>query len=63
MSTTSLPTTAVVPADGDAGKKYRLQAASPGLAMLAEVDRGGGEGAQIQVAVGDTVPGYGRVKR
>src|SRR5271157_4710279 len=61
VSTTSPPTTAVVPA-ADAGKKYRLQAASPGLAMLAEIDRGGGEGAQIQVAVGDTVPGYGRVK-
>src|SRR5271165_5146104 len=61
VSTTSPPTTAVVPAY-DAGKKYRLQAASPGLAMLAEIDRGGGEGAQIQVAVGDTVPGYGRVK-
>src|SRR5271157_2045474 len=61
VSTTSPPTTAVVPAD-DAGKKYHLQAASPGLAMLAEIDRGGGEGAQIQVAVGDTVPGYGRVK-
>src|SRR5208283_3662772 len=49
VSTTSSPTTAVVPA-GDAGKKYRLQAASPGLAMLAEIDRGGGEGAQIQTS-------------
>jgi len=62
VSATSSPTTAVVLAAGDAGKKYRLQAASPGLAMLAQIDRGGGEGAQIQVAVGDTVPGYGRVK-
>jgi hypothetical protein len=39
-----------------------VQAASPGLALLAEVERGGGEGAQIQVVVGDTIPGYGRVK-
>jgi len=33
----------------------------PGLAMLALVDRSGGEGAQIQVTTGDQVPGYGRV--
>lgn len=43
-------------------KTYRVQAASPGLALLAEVDRGGGEGAQIQVIVGDTIPDLGRVK-
>jgi len=43
-------------------KSYRVQAASPGLALLAEVERGGGEGAQMQVVVGDTIPGYGRVK-
>jgi hypothetical protein len=55
---------AVVPAPGGstAVKLYRVQAASPGLALLAQVDRGGGEGAQIQVAVGDSVPDYGRVK-
>ncbi|MGH7122152.1 MAG: hypothetical protein ACREFP_24680 [Acetobacteraceae bacterium] len=41
--------------------RYRLQAASPGLAMLAEIDKSGGEGAQLQVQIGDTVPGYGRV--
>ena len=29
--------------------------------MLAQVDRGGGDGAQLQVQVGDTIPGYGRV--
>jgi len=46
----------------DAPKRYRVQAASPGLALLAEVDRGGGDGAQIQIAVGDSLPGYGRVK-
>ncbi len=43
-------------------RRYRVQAASPGLALLAEVDRGGGEGAQLQVAVGDTMPDLGRVK-
>lgn len=42
--------------------RYRVQAASPGLALLAEVGRGGGEGAQLQVAVGDQIPGYGAVK-
>ena len=55
---------AVVPAPAGSTtvKLYRVQAASPGLALLAQVDRGGGEGAQIQVTVGDTVPDYGRVK-
>jgi hypothetical protein len=43
-------------------KRYRVRAASPGLAMLAEEARGGGDGAQIQVAVGETVPGWGVVK-
>lgn len=42
--------------------RYHVQAASPGLALLAEVGRGGGDGAQLQVAVGDQVPGYGVVK-
>ena len=50
------------PAVSAAGKSYRVQAASPGLALLAEVERGGGEGAQMQVIVGDTIPDYGRVK-
>jgi hypothetical protein len=49
------------PQTPSAPKQYRVQAASPGLAMLAEVDRGGGDGAQVAVQVGDTVPGYGRV--
>ena len=55
---------AVVPAvTGPAAvKSYRVQAASPGLALLAEVERSGGEGAQMQVVVGDTIPDYGRVK-
>lgn len=46
----------------EAPRRYRVQAASPGLAMLAEIDRSGDEGAQLQVAVGQSVPGYGRVK-
>ena len=41
--------------------RYRVTAASPGMAMLALIDRSGGDGAQIQVAVGDQVPGYGRI--
>jgi len=54
---------AALPADGNGtAKRYRVQAASPGLALLAEIDRGGGDGAQIQASVGDTIPGYGRVK-
>jgi hypothetical protein len=54
--------TAVGRRDQDAIKRYRVQAASPGLALLAEIDRGGGDGAQRQVLVGDTIPGYGRIK-
>ena len=56
------PTPAPVAAsDKGAAKRYRVQAASPGLALLAEVDRGGGDGAQLQILVGDTIPGYGKV--
>jgi hypothetical protein len=43
--------------------KYRVQAASPHLAMLAELERSGDQGAQIEVAVGDQVSGYGRVTK
>ena len=50
---------AAVPAAGAA--RYRVTAASPGLAMLALLDRSGGEGSQLQVAIGDQVPGYGRI--
>jgi hypothetical protein len=56
------PQAALPGADIGSGKRYRVQAASPGLVLLAQVDRGGGDGAQIQVAVGDSIPGYGRVK-
>jgi hypothetical protein len=54
---------AILPVTEQGGpKRYRVQAASPGLALLAQDDRGGGDGAQIQVTVGDTLSGYGRVK-
>lgn len=43
-------------------RRYRVQAASPGLAMLAEIDRSGEAGASLQVSVGDEIPGYGRVQ-
>jgi hypothetical protein len=29
--------------------------------LLAEIDRGGGDGAQLEVLVGDTIPGYGKI--
>jgi hypothetical protein len=44
-------------------RRYRVQAASPNLAMLAEIDRSGDVGAQIEVALGDKVAGYGRVTK
>ena len=56
------PAAAALPAsDKGAAKRYRVQAASPGLALLAEMDRGGGDGAQLEVLVGDTIPGYGKI--
>ena len=44
-----------------APRRYKVQAASPALAMLSELDRSGGEGSQVQVGVGDQVPGLGKV--
>jgi hypothetical protein len=38
--------------------QYQVQAASPGLAMLAVV---GGNGVPLEVQTGDTIPGYGKV--
>ncbi|MCB8883042.1 hypothetical protein ACELLULO517_22530 [Acidisoma cellulosilytica] len=55
------PAAAPAPAPPATPEIYRVQAASPGLAMLAEVDHSGGDGAQIEVQVGDTIPGYGHV--
>jgi hypothetical protein len=56
------PDVALPAAAPEDAKRYRVQAASPGLALLAEIARGGGEGAQIQVTVGDVIPGWGKVK-
>ncbi len=56
------PVASVLPgSDKGSAKRYRVQAASPGLALLAEIDRGGGDGAQLEVLVGDTLPGYGKI--
>ncbi len=56
------PVAAALPgSDKGPAKRYRVQAASPGLALLAEIDRGGGDGAQLEVLVGDTIPGYGKI--
>ncbi len=52
---------ASAPAVPAGATRYKVQAASPGLAMLSELDRSGGDGSQRQVKVGDQVPGYGRV--
>ena len=52
------PTPAAPPASGGS-RRYRVQAASPGLAMLSDLDRG--DGASLTVLVGDTVPGHGKV--
>ena len=43
-------------------KDYRIQAASPGLAMLSSIGLSDGDTSSIQVAVGDEVPGVGRIK-
>ena len=50
-----------VPSQPAVPQQYHVQAASPGLAMLTTVDRSGGDGSQIEVQVGDTLPGYGHV--
>jgi hypothetical protein len=49
------------PAPSAAAHHYRVQAASPGLAMLSEVTPAGVH--HVQVAVGDAVPGYGRITK
>ncbi|WP_024882331.1 hypothetical protein [Methylosinus sp. LW3] len=57
LSTKSEPDAPTPPA------RYRVQAASPGLAMLAELDRSGDEIAPLQIGIGAHVPGYGRVTK
>jgi len=41
--------------------RYHVQAASPGLAMLSELDPSGGEERQLPVSPGDDVPGWGKM--
>ncbi len=40
------------------GRPYEIRAASPGVAVLGTLD---GTPAVVEIAVGDQVPGYGRV--
>jgi len=47
-------------AAADVKHNYRIQAASPGLAMLAAVD-GSPDDRPIEVAIGTELPGYGKV--
>ena len=44
----------------DVKRTYRIQAASPGLAMLAAVD-GSPDDRPVEVAIGTELPGYGKV--
>ena len=58
-----IPSASPLPASvQETPRRYRVQAASPGLAMLAEVDRTGDAGNLLQVSIGDDVPGFGKVK-
>ena len=47
-------------AAADVKRKYRIQAASPGLAMLTAVD-GSPDDRPVEVAIGTELPGYGKV--
>jgi hypothetical protein len=42
-------------------RNYRIQAASPGLAMLSAID-GGSDDRPVEVAIGTDLPGYGKVR-
>jgi hypothetical protein len=55
-----VPVAATAPAD-TGPHRYHVQAASPGLAMLSELDASGGEQRQLPISPGDTVPGWGKV--
>ncbi len=48
-------------ADDTGQHRYRIQAASPGLAMLSELDATGTGERQLTISPGDVLPGYGRV--
>jgi hypothetical protein len=45
----------------DQKRNYRIQAASPGLAMLSAID-GGPDDRPLEVAIGTDLPGYGKVR-
>ena len=47
-------------AAADVKRNYRIQAASPGLAMLTAVD-GSPDDRPVEVAIGTELPGYGKV--
>ena len=53
--------TAAAPGIARTVRDYRVQAASPGLAVLADVNASPGQAPGLQVKVGETVPGIGRV--
>jgi hypothetical protein len=61
-SSSTLPAPAMPAAPSPSGRvttvQYQVQAASPGLAMLAPID---GSGSPLEVQTGDIIPGYGRV--
>ena len=46
---------------GGSKRNYRIQAASPGLAMLSAID-GGPDDRPLEVAIGTDLPGYGKVR-
>jgi hypothetical protein len=45
----------------DQKHNYRIQAASPGLAMLSAID-GGADARPVEIAIGTDLPGYGKVR-
>jgi hypothetical protein len=45
----------------DQKRNYRIQAASPGLAMLSAID-GGPDDRPVEIAIGTNLPGYGKVR-
>ena len=45
----------------DQKRRYRIQAASPGLAMLSAID-GGPDDRPVEIAIGTDLPGYGKVR-
>ncbi len=50
-----------VAAPARSARDYRVQAASPGLAVLSDAGAGPGQAAGLEVSVGDDVPGVGRI--